>query len=84
MATASTSTDAPDDANSDIAQLGYEAARDELASIVTRLESGGATLEDSMRLWERGEALAAHCESWLDGAQQRIAQMTDADTADGE
>jgi len=71
--------------NGDIADLGYEAARDELASIVTRLEGGQATLEDSMRLWERGEALAAHCESWLDGAQQRITQMTADDVPeDGE
>lgn len=58
--------------NADIAQLGYEQARDELASIVSTLESGRAPLEESMRLWERGEALAQHCQRWLDGAQQRI------------
>lgn len=67
--------------NADIAQLGYEQARDELASIVSTLESGQAPLEESMRLWERGEALAQHCQRWLDGAQQRIedslAQRTD-------
>lgn len=57
---------------SDIAQMGYEQARDELASIVSTLESGRAPLEESMRLWERGEALAAHCQRWLDGAQRRI------------
>ncbi len=60
----------------DIAELGYEAARDELAAIVTKLEGGRATLEESMTLWERGEALAAHCQSWLDGAQRRIDDMT--------
>lgn len=66
-----------DDANADVAELGYEDARDELAAIVARLESGTETLEESMRLWERGEALAAHCERWLDGAQQKIDAMTD-------
>lgn len=57
---------------SDIAQMGYEQARDELAAIVSTLESGRAPLEESMRLWERGEALAEHCTTWLDGAQARI------------
>ena len=57
---------------SDIAQMGYEQARDELASIVSTLESGRTPLEESMRLWERGEALADHCSTWLDGAQSRI------------
>ncbi len=80
MASPRTGTGADTDDQDDIAQLGYEQARDELAGIVTRLEGGQATLEESMRLWERGEALAAHCQSWLDGAQQRIAAMTaDAD-----
>ncbi|GGB45854.1 hypothetical protein GCM10011492_41240 [Flexivirga endophytica] len=65
------------DANADVADLGYEAARDELASIVSRLEGGTETLEESMRLWERGEALATHCERWLDGAQRTITAMTD-------
>lgn len=59
-------------ANADIADLSYEAARDELASIVSRLESGQVELEDSMTLWERGEALAAHCETWLDRAEARL------------
>jgi exodeoxyribonuclease VII small subunit len=67
---------ADDDANADVAELGYEDARDELAAIVARLESGTETLEESMRLWERGEALAAHCERWLDGAQRKIDAMT--------
>ena len=60
----------------DIAQLGYEDARDQLAAIVTRLESGEPSLEDSMRLWERGEALAAHCQKWLSDAEHRIDAMT--------
>ena len=69
-------------ANADVAELGYEEARDELAAIVSRLESGTETLEESMRLWERGEALAVHCERWLDGAQQKIDAMTDGPADD--
>ena len=41
--------------------LGYEAARDELVRIVQALEGGQAPLEDTLTLWERGEALAARC-----------------------
>lgn len=50
----------------------YEAARDELVEVVQRLEQGGATLEESLALWERGEELARTCERWLDGAQARV------------
>ncbi|EWT03089.1 exodeoxyribonuclease VII small subunit [Intrasporangium oryzae NRRL B-24470] len=60
----------------DIAGMGYEQARDELVSIVSRLEAGQAPLEDSMHLWRRGEALAAHCATWLDGAQAEIEAAT--------
>lgn len=52
--------------------LSYEAARDELVEIVRRLEQGGASLEESLALWERGEQLAGICQSWLDGAQARL------------
>ena len=50
----------------------YEQARDELAEVVRQLEQGGATLEQSLALWERGEQLAAICQSWLDGAEARL------------
>lgn len=56
----------------DPAALGYEEARDELIQVVGRLEQGGATLEESLQLWERGEALAARCEEWLLGARKRL------------
>lgn len=56
----------------DPADLSYEQARDELIAIVARLESGQVGLEESMRLWERGEALADHCTTWLDGAEARL------------
>jgi exodeoxyribonuclease VII small subunit len=62
----------------------YEDARDELVQIVSTLESGQATLEESLALWERGEYLAAIAQEHLDGAQQRLDQARDAsaDTAD--
>lgn len=69
---------------SDIEELGYEQARDELASIVATLENGSATLEESMRLWERGEALATHCQTWLDGATERVEKLRGGDGAGGD
>ncbi|MGO8960115.1 MAG: exodeoxyribonuclease VII small subunit [Streptosporangiaceae bacterium] len=51
----------------------YEQARDELTELVKRLEAGGLTLEQSLRLWERGEQLAAICEEWLEGARAKLA-----------
>ena len=69
----------------DVAALGYEEARDELVGIVARLEAGQAPLEDSMHLWRRGEALAAHCARWLDGARAEIEQATrPAGSTDGQ
>jgi exodeoxyribonuclease VII small subunit len=56
----------------DVAELSYEQARDELVRVVTELEQGSATLEQSLALWERGEALARRCEEWLLGAKQRL------------
>lgn len=57
-----------------MAEPTYEQARDELAEVVRRLESGGESLADSMALWERGEQLARICQAHLDGAKQRVAQ----------
>ncbi|RFA11508.1 exodeoxyribonuclease VII small subunit [Subtercola boreus] len=52
--------------------LSYEEARDELVRVVNELERGASTLEQSLALWERGEALAARCEEWLIGAKTRL------------
>lgn len=52
--------------------LGFEEARDELTRIVTSLEGGGHTLEESLALWQRGEELAALCQSWLDKARATL------------
>ena len=58
--------------NADVAKMSYEAARDELVKVVAELEQGSVTLEESLALWERGEALASQCESWLTGARKRL------------
>lgn len=67
--TDATRADAP---GPDVADLSYEEARDELVQVVQRLEQGAATLEESLALWERGEALARRCEEWLIGAKARL------------
>lgn len=54
--------------------LSYEAAREELMTVVQRLESGGTPLEESLALWERGEQLAVICQRWLDGARAKVEQ----------
>lgn len=68
--------------------LSFEAARDELVKVVAELEQGSPTLEHSLALWERGEALAARCEEWLLGAKRRLdaarAAASDAETPRGE
>jgi exodeoxyribonuclease VII small subunit len=56
----------------DTSALSYEQARDELVRVVAELEQGSATLEESLALWERGEALARRCEEWLIGAKARL------------
>ncbi len=66
----------------DPATLTYEQARDELLRVVAELEQGAPTLEDSIQLWERGEALARRCEDWLAGARARLdAARASTDTA---
>lgn len=55
-----------------IGEMGYEEARDELIEVVQRLEHGGLDLDESLTLWERGEALARCCEEHLAGARKRV------------
>ncbi len=57
-------------------EISYEQARDELIATVQRLETGGTTLEESLALWERGEELARICQTWLDGARERLAKAS--------
>jgi exodeoxyribonuclease VII small subunit len=58
----------------DIQEMSYEQARDELVTVVTTLEQGNIPLEQSIALWERGEALATRCEQWLTDARERLDQ----------
>lgn len=67
----------PDDQLTPVAELSYEEARDELVRLVSRIESGQVPLEDAMKLWERGEDLAAHCQTKLDAAQETLDRATD-------
>ncbi len=64
----------------DVASLSYEQAREQLMNVVNQLEAGSSSLEDSLALWERGEALAKRCEEWLEGAKARL-EAARADTA---
>ena len=57
---------------SEAKKISYEAARDELAEVVESLEEGSATLEQSLKLWERGEELAKICQEWLDVAKKKL------------
>ena len=52
--------------------LSYERARDELIETVKILELGQMSLDESLKYWERGEALAKRCEVLLQGAAQRV------------
>ncbi|CAM3153589.1 exodeoxyribonuclease VII small subunit [Prescottella defluvii] len=75
--------------NTEVTELGYEAARDELVVVVKTLELGGLDLDESLALWERGEALAKRCEEHLAGARKRVEDALahadeDDDPADGE
>ena len=58
------------------AEMSYEQARAELAEVVAALESGGASLTESVELWRRGEKLADICQYWLDGAKASLEQVT--------
>jgi exodeoxyribonuclease VII small subunit len=58
-----------------IAELSFEVALKELETIVSRLEQGEVDLEDSIALYERGQALKAHCEAKLKSAESRLEKI---------
>lgn len=66
-----------------VSAMSFEQARDELVRVVAELEQGAPTLEHSLALWERGEALATRCEEWLVGAKRRL-DAARADAAGAE
>lgn len=63
---------------SEAKSISYEKARDELSEIVAKLESGDLGLEESLKIWARGEELVKICQEWLDGAKARIEKAKDA------
>ncbi|MDY6077347.1 exodeoxyribonuclease VII small subunit [Mobiluncus sp.] len=60
--------------NEDVFEMSYEAARAELIETVQALENAGAPLEDTLKLWDRGEALASRCQIILDSASAQLAE----------
>jgi exodeoxyribonuclease VII small subunit len=64
------------DTPADIANLPFEAALAELEAIVDKLEKGAVPLEESIKIYERGEALKAHCDRLLKNAEMRIEKIT--------
>ena len=76
------SGDGASSANEDVGSLSYERAREELVAVVQRLEAGSVPLEDSLALWERGEALAQRCQTWLDDARARLAAVAQDESTD--
>lgn len=71
----------------DPGKLSYEEARNELVQVVAALEAGTSTLEETIELWERGEALAARCEMWLVSAKERLTKaraVAETQTARGD
>ena len=59
----------------EVSALSFEAALKELEGIVSRLEQGEVDLDDSIALYERGQALKAHCESKLKSAESRLEKI---------
>ena len=65
-----------ENANADVKRLTFERAIEELESIVKRLEDGKAPLEESVTIYERGEALKRRCEELLRQAEARVDKIT--------
>lgn len=55
--------------------LSYEEAKRRLIEIIKQMEGGQVSLEENLALWEQGEALAAHCQSFLNKAQARFQSL---------
>ncbi|RCL03949.1 MAG: exodeoxyribonuclease VII small subunit [Candidatus Tokpelaia sp. JSC189] len=61
--------------NNDIVSMNFEQALKELEGIVGNLEQGDVPLEESIRIYERGEALKKHCENLLKGAESKVEKI---------
>lgn len=62
-----------------VEKLSYEQALVELESVVDALENSQPGLEESLALYERGQALALHCAALLDQAEQRVRRLTEVE-----
>lgn len=62
--------------NADVKEMSFERALAELEQIVGKLESGQAPLQESIAIYERGQALKDHCESLLKAAEARSEKIT--------
>jgi len=62
--------------NTDIKSLSFEAALAELEQIVGRLEHGNVPLEESISIYERGEALRTHCDKLLSQAEAKVEKIS--------
>jgi exodeoxyribonuclease VII small subunit len=65
-----------EDINADVVRLSFERAIEELESIVKRLEEGKVPLEESVAIYERGEALKRRCDELLRQAEARVEKIT--------
>lgn len=64
------------ESNADIRKMPFERAIEELESIIKRLEEGKVPLEESVAIYERGEALKQRCEELLKAAEARVEKIT--------
>jgi len=65
-----------ENSNDDIKEMSFEVALAELENIVSKLESGQAPLQESIAIYERGEALKTHCDKLLKTAEAKIEKIT--------
>jgi exodeoxyribonuclease VII small subunit len=63
-------------AQTPVADMNFEQAMAELEAVVSKLETGQVALEDSISLYERGNALKKHCEEKLKAAEEKVAKIT--------
>ncbi|MGR3364264.1 MAG: exodeoxyribonuclease VII small subunit [Maritimibacter harenae] len=59
-----------------VGEMSFEEAMGELEQVVSQLERGDVALEESIKLYERGAALKAQCETKLKAAEEKVAQIT--------
>ena len=70
-----TETTQGDAANADVKALSFEQALQALERIVDDLERGDVPLDQSIKIYERGEALKAHCEKLLKAAEDKVEKI---------